>query len=109
MAEFLSKLQSADDATKKKWMIIGTAVIMAIVIYVWLAYFNTLFTGSPTAATAPAAVSDQRQSAAPTTATGPFQYFRDRMASIFQLFSNLVGGLGNIFKAPREYIIKPSQ
>ena len=39
---FLETLQALDEGTKKKIMIIATIVIMAIVIYFWLAYFNGL-------------------------------------------------------------------
>lgn len=39
---FLDRLQSAPEPTKTKWLIATTVIVMVIVIWVWLKYFNTL-------------------------------------------------------------------
>ena len=39
---FLEKIRNSDDGTKKIWLILFTSVAMAVVIYVWVDYFNTL-------------------------------------------------------------------
>ena len=39
---FLEKLQSTPEPTKRRWLIGVTAALMVVVIYVWLAYFNNL-------------------------------------------------------------------
>ncbi|MEK7634670.1 MAG: hypothetical protein AAB396_02210 [Patescibacteria group bacterium] len=36
----LKQIQESDEATKKKWLIIMTAVAMIIVISLWLVYIN---------------------------------------------------------------------
>lgn len=37
--EFIKNLQRADDATKKRWLVILSAVAMLIVLVVWARYF----------------------------------------------------------------------
>ena len=42
--KFLEELRSLEESTKKKVLYISAAVIMIVVIYFWLAYFNSLVT-----------------------------------------------------------------
>jgi uncharacterized membrane protein YvbJ len=43
---FLHRLQGLDDRHKQKIMIVAAIVIMVIVIYFWLAYFNSIVVGA---------------------------------------------------------------
>jgi hypothetical protein len=40
--DLLEKLQSLDEATKRKVLIGSTIVIMIVVLFVWVAYFNSI-------------------------------------------------------------------
>lgn len=98
---FLERLQSADEATKKRWLIVSAAVIMAIVIYVWLAYFNNLVAGFS-------------ESGQPVQADSGgeggvtfWQTMKNGLSVTFHGFTSGLHGLGNILQAPREYIINP--
>ena len=90
--EFIEKLQAADEGRKRKWMIISTTIVMAVVIYVWLGYFNNLIArlSQPVLPQSPEVV--RKPSFLETMKTGA--------AAIYEVFSRLV-------KAPKEYIIKP--
>jgi len=104
----LEKLQSAPESVKTRWMVISAAVIMVIVIYVWLAYFNNLMAGfsKPLAQTS-AQTQVEQQSAADSGGVTMWSSFKDGMASLYQVFVGELHFLGSILQAPREYIVKP--
>ena len=96
---FLKRLQSADEGTKTRWLIVLTVVIMVGVIYVWLAYFNNLvasFSQSQPVGQVQAAPGNTFWEAA-----------KNNLANLYGIFTDKVRALGNILQAPREYIIKP--
>ena len=104
MVAFLEKLRGADEPTKTKWIIVVTSVIMVIVIYIWLAYFNTLL--APIHGSATADLPQREESTAP--AVQPSLSLAQRMGAMYHIFIDKIGALGNIFKMQREYIIKPN-
>ena len=101
-AHFLEKLQSADEGTKMKWIIIATSVIMIVVIYIWLMYFNNLLS----AASAPIVENTPTEKSAPVSNQGIS--IMDRVGSIYHAFIDKIGSLGNILTTPKDYIIKPN-
>lgn len=94
---FLERIRSADDRTKKRWMIIFTVISMIVVIYVWLAYFNNLISGFS---------SSGREEAQDDGFTF-WQAIRGGGAIIYGGFTEKARGLGDVLNAPREYIIEP--
>ena len=100
MEGFLEKLRSSDDATKTKWIILFTSIIMVIVVYVWLAYFNTLFASFNT----PSAVTEN-QSNPPQEIARSYPTIFERMGSAYHAF---IGAVGNMLKLQREYTITPN-
>jgi hypothetical protein len=46
--DLLAKLQSLDEPTKRKVLIGSTVVIMIVVLFVWVAYFNSIVLPSAT-------------------------------------------------------------
>jgi hypothetical protein len=95
---FLERLQSADEAKKRRWMIASTVIVMVIVIYVWLAYFNNLIAG----------MSEPRQvSAAPADDRSLWQIAEGNLSSLGGSLLDKARGLSQILQAPREYIINP--
>jgi len=47
LAKFLGRLQSSDEVTKRRALIVGVTLVMAVVLVVWLRYFNTLLVTAP--------------------------------------------------------------
>ena len=102
MAGFLEKLRSADENTKTRWIIIITSVIMVIVVYVWLAYFNNLF------ATAFVPAETEPNNQGKNATTDPPASLQQRAGALYQIFIDKIQALGTILKTPREYIVKPN-
>ena len=98
MGNFLEKLQSSDEKTKRRWLIGLTAIAMVGVVYVWLAYFNNLVAGF----NAPPPEISQREASFSFLAT-----LKKGAAVIYDVFSEKLSGLGKILEKPREYIIQP--
>lgn len=100
MNKFLEKLQNADEATKRRWMIFSTIVIMAVVVYVWAAYFNNLVAG----------FSQAQPTEPPVSSAGGFTFWatlKNGTAVLYQAFMGKLHALGDVLNAPREYIITP--
>lgn len=111
---FLETLQSLDEATKQKVIIVATSIIMVVIVYFWLMYFNNLVAGvgqvaqqpaansAPAAATTAPTVTVTPAPAAPAAPAGPgiFARIASGFAAMGQWFVNL-------FRAPRQYIVKP--
>ena len=38
--KFIGKIQNSDEATKKRWLIVSSAIAMVLVISLWLVYIN---------------------------------------------------------------------
>ena len=100
---FLERLQSADESVKQRWLVGSAAVIMAIVVFLWLAYFNSLIIGPQSAALV--------QGDTGTEGSGAtfFGTMKHGTSIIYNGFLGKLHALGNILGAPREYIIKPPQ
>lgn len=96
---FLEKLQSADEVTKKRWMVLSTVVVMAVVVYIWLAYFNSLV----------ASFSQQQVPSGSQANEGRtfWQTMKNGAAILYQGFMNKLRFLSDILSSPREYIIQP--
>lgn len=93
---WIERLQALDEPTKQKVLIIATVVMMAVVIYFWLAYFNTLVAGvagQPAAASAPQ--------------TGIWENINGGIAFFVSQFLRIAHGFADILKAPRQYLIQP--
>ena len=107
MGEFLDKLRATDEGTKTKLIIVATIIIMAIIIYVWLAYFSPLLA---LVHDSPATDAQQNDASTPTAIapSSPSPSILERMGSVYHMFADKIGALGNILNAPREYVIKPN-
>ena len=120
---FWEELRSLEEPTKTKILVVATVLVMVVVVYFWMAYFNNLIAGSQTggnavgvgvataepaqpsapAAAAPAAAAEQSAASVP----GFWQNAANGTAFLFAQFVNAMRGLGNIFAGPRQYLIKP--
>ena len=78
-----------------------TCVVMVVVVFVWLAYFNNLLQGF-TSATIPR--TDDRTSNGVSRGNNP----RDGLASIPETLGKGIRNLFGFFGEPRTYRIEPS-
>ncbi len=111
---FLEKLQSTPEPVKRRWLISLTAVLMVVVIYVWLAYFNNLIIAGfsqpavPSSAE-PGQIPEQPNPMVAGDSVSLWQTLRNSAANLYGIFTEKLRALGDILNAPREYIIKPPQ
>ena len=101
LREFIEKLQSAPYERKRIWMILFTTVVMMVVIYVWLAYFNNLVASlsRPVAARTPEMESRDDFSFGQTMKNG--------VAAVYSFLRDKLEGLIGILETPKEYLIEP--
>lgn len=102
MSDLLKKIQDSDPDTKRKILIASSAVVMILVIYVWLMYFNNIFESA-----------NLNESEIVLSPNSPQKSFVDTLkrgtavtyGNIAGVFSWVVDSLGS----PQEYIVKPSK
>lgn len=95
----LQKIQNSDDGTKKKWLILISAMAITVVIFVWVAYFDTLLVSV-----------DQYVSADKVAKSGEFGFFdtiKSGAAAVYEFLADKVSGVFGEIKKPKEYIIDP--
>ncbi len=95
---FLEKLQSSDERVKTRWVLGLSAATMALVLVVWLNYFNGIVGQNPTI------------SAVATNTENDFSFGRslhDGTAFIYNAIIGKIGAIGNTITKPRDYTVKP--
>jgi len=100
MENLLHKLQNADDTTKRRWGAAITAALMVFVVYVWLAYFNTLVGPERVASSADAA------------GNAGFSFWgtmKSETALIYDSLKGYAAGFGELIRSPKEYAVEPAQ
>jgi hypothetical protein len=102
--DFLEKLQSLDEPTKLKVLVVATGITMAVVLYFWLAYFNGLVASVSRPTIADNNVPVPTEPVPTQNNAGP-----SGLAFVYGQFMSMLHGLGNILQAPRQYIIHPPQ
>lgn len=97
MRDFLKKLQTSDERTKRRWLIGSSAVMVLVVVILWLRYFSVLVQ--------PAGVpSDPENTMQGFTFWQTFAAgFRVILHGAAETIKNWFGGLD----AGKNYIIKP--
>jgi hypothetical protein len=119
---FLDELQSLGEATKKKVVVVATAILMIGVVYLWLGYFNGLVAGGSAQPTqvADGDVGGQAQIAQqnPSDTTGAntangdpsfAQNFKNGMSAIGGDFAGMGQAFVGAFESPGKYNIQPQQ
>jgi len=87
---FLRQLQSLDEPMKTKVLVLSTVVVMVVVVYFWLGYFNSIVS---------APVNDGQP-----VANGQ----QDNQPTFFQKMADAARSVGQLFEKPREYQVKPN-
>jgi hypothetical protein len=81
---FLEELQSLDEPVKRRILVVSAIIIMAIVIYVWLGYFNGL------------------------VATNQPQQTSGSGSSFWRNMTGDMADMINFFRGPRQYVVQPN-
>lgn len=98
---FLEELQALGEPTKRKILIVATAIIMVIVVYVWFGYFNGLVTNvsqSPVA---------QSQEAQTSTNSGFFQTIGNAAMFIGGECVRAIHAVKDLFQKTGQYVVTP--
>jgi len=89
---FIQRLQALDDGPKQKVLIGTSIVVMIVVIYFWLAYFNGIVAGGAGQSQAVAVNDDSAVSAATTApvASGPsfWDQAKQQLSDIYKTVTN---------------------
>ena len=83
---FLEELQSLEESTKTKVLIVSTIVLMLLVFYFWLAYFNGIVSSAGETAGV-----DQDQASVPVDQTSPTPGFWSRVGSGAAIVGDAIG------------------
>ncbi len=102
---FIEEIRSLSDPVKRKILFGATAIMMVLVVYLWLAYFNTLVPSAVpiTIEQAPVATTSTPEA----SGSGIFGLFADAAGSFWQAIRNGVRGFAGALKNPRQYNVSP--
>jgi hypothetical protein len=94
MGSFFESLQSMDESMKQKILVVATVVIMILVVYVWLGYFNGIVAGTSQSNT--------------SVATAQVQPVSSGGNSFWQSMKDDMANMANVFKQPGQYNVQPN-
>lgn len=100
MWKSIKKLQSAPEHIKQRWLLGTSALAMIFVLFLWLAYFNTLLEPLGSSTSRARSESESREDSAWDTMQLGVRF-------TFTKLKNGVLFLVGAFQAPRDYIIEP--
>ncbi len=106
---FLEKLRSLSASKKRKIMIFSTVIAMTLVIYLWMAYFNTIVVPSPSFEAATLSSSTASVSGAPGDGVGVLGLFSTALNSFWGVAGNFGQSIGGMLKGSKQYSINPNQ
>ncbi len=124
--DYLAELQALDEPMKRRVLVAASAVMMAIVVYVWIGYFNSIVMGGSVqladqsamaqsgaaGAAVPAGASAQNTQDAstnpPSSAPDFWQMLRSGLVSLYHGAVSGFKGAGSALQAPKQYDITPS-
>jgi hypothetical protein len=99
---FIEELRSLSDPVKRKVFWGAVAASMILVVYFWLAYFNTIVPGA-----VPGPDTTVQTSTTGTEGAGVFGLFADAAGSFWQAIENGARGMVSEMKNPKQYNIGP--
>lgn len=98
---FIEYLQGLPKASKRKVLVASVVVIMTIIVFFWIAYFNSMIAAITESSTQSPSVEETAQG------VDIWHQFTGGMGLIYSQFSRAAQGLSDIFQAPRQYIVEP--
>lgn len=99
MGNFLRRLREAEEGVKRRWLAGITAVVMVGIVYLWLAYFNTLIAAPSGTAPEPAGGKESNFSA--------WQTVRQGGAASAVFAGDLARSLWSAVLGGKKYVIVP--
>jgi len=90
---FWERLRATDEKTKRKIIIITSCICMIVIVYLWLGYFNNI-------------ISSTVQSGSGIQSSSP-SFWDGVKNNANGLYKKITGGLGDIFRGSKQYIIQP--
>jgi hypothetical protein len=100
LVKFFERLQSSDDATKRRAFIIGVTFVMVIVLVVWLRYFNGLLIAPPVVSSDCCASDD-------AGSFSPLETVKALTRTAWEALSRGVARAVSFVKTPAAYTITP--
>lgn len=100
MKDFLKKIQTGDEGTKRLWLILFSGIAMILVVFFWIKYFNSI--------AQPVEQPQQQESA--QEAGQSFSFWQTLKAGIGVIFQSIADTFHYTFNKilePKSYIIKP--
>lgn len=100
-SDFFEKVRSSDEATKKRWVIGSSAVVMGVVVLLWIVYFNAFVTGF---APSPAPENNNKEG-------GGFSFLTALRSGAALVGDTVIGGAKTIWHLvakPQTYVITPN-
>ena len=101
---FIEEIRSLSGHVKHKIMLCTTIIIMIIVVYFWIAYFNTIVPNAAPVASAPVPMAASAQD---TTGPGIGGLFADTASSFWQAVLGGARDAAGALKNPKQYTISP--
>ncbi len=101
---FLEQLQSLDPQTKKKVLVTTTVIVLVLVTYVWLGYFNNII-----ADVSASSVADVSAGPASAQSEGLWGRMQSGAAFVYGEVNGALQDLFGLFGAPKQYTVTPNQ
>lgn len=93
---FIRKLQTSEAHIKFRWLIGSSAIVILLVVFVWLNYFNTLVQANPSASETDSA----------SQGLGFWQTFKGGLRVVSHGIGDKFSSWYDALKSPRSYEVK---
>ena len=108
----LEELWALNETNKKRLLVVVTIIVMAIIVGVWVSYFNSVIMGASSAPAAQTASAVPKQATTSTIAPAPPVVSHTAPAQqsspgLWQYIESGASHIVNIFKDQSQYTIQP--
>lgn len=102
----LEKLRALDNPVKLKVMMIATILVMILVVFLWVAYFNAVIV--PSLAPVDITQTSTTVSEVPDSGSGISDLFSSTMSSFWDVMKNAGRSFKEIVQNPKQYNVSPN-
>ncbi len=103
MKEFLKRIQTGNEATKMRWLILFSGIAVVLVLFVWLKYFDSIIAGQ----TNNQEIAGQQIERESGNGFAFWQTFKAGFGVVFQTILDGFHSIFNVIREPKSYIVKP--
>lgn len=103
MKKFLNKIQTGSEANKMRWLILFSVIAAALVLFVWLKYFDSIVASQ----TNNQDVAGQQTGQETSNGFAFWQTFKAGLGVVFQSIANGFHSIFSIISQPKSYMINP--